>query len=124
MHKFTPKTIHLFKICNVLHRESIPHALNRCKLCIANSSIWETDFMILKCITGIGKRDQGEHIRMSNNFEYWFTNGCLGVESERLAHSRVYKLHHIVWIEDHHAVMNIVEYRFQPRPLRFRDLGT
>ena len=61
---------------------------------------------------------------MRNNVKHRFANRSWRGDSKRAAHGWIHEHDDILWIENHHAVVDIIKDRFQPRPLRFGDLGT
>src|SRR5215207_7075599 len=61
---------------------------------------------------------------MCNDLQHWLTNRCLLIDSKRPTHGGVYKRDDVLLINDHHAIVNVIKYGFQPRMFSFRDLGT
>src|SRR5215208_8516821 len=91
MHELGSNAIHLLQIGHILHGKRMSHTMDHGELGIANPAIRKTDFMILKGIVDVGKRDQIDQIWMCNYIKYRLANRSLWVESKRPTHRGVYQ---------------------------------
>ena len=122
MDEFAPHTIHFLEVSDVLHGDGVSNILDRGKLRVAHPPIGETHLIILERIIAVLARHQGDHVRVSYYIHHRLAYNRFRIQTKQAAHGGVDQQNLFLFIEDHHAVMDIIEHRFEPRAFGIGDL--
>src|SRR5574341_1756739 len=108
--EFPSDPVYFFQIGYILHCDCISDLMDRAELCVPYPSIGKANLMIFQRIIRIDVCDQCDQIRVLNDIENRLANRSLCIQAEATAHGGIQKKNILFSIEDHHAVVNIIEY--------------
>jgi hypothetical protein len=123
VNELTAHAIHFLQVGDILHGQGVPHLLNRCELGIAHAPIREPHFIITQRVVAVLAGEKRKQVRVGDHLERGLSPPPYFASSPNVRHmAGLSRRIFLLQIEDHHAVVDVIEHRFESRALGFGDL--